>query len=210
MKYFYLLLVGFVSIGALYSLFGIGFFKWTYYQIENPKAEFLVINNEAKGLTIVDFVNYHCSYCKDTHPAMTEALKLHKDIRYVVRPILLPTDPQAEIKQEPAELEKLALAAGIQGKFKEINEAFMEYPETIIPEEVIKETALLYGIDYKKMVEDSKSKKVQKYLDDNVSDMLGLNIQTIPSYVVGKNIYVVMDKMPDVKDFLEMITNEKK
>ena len=41
------------------------------------------------------------------------------------------------------------MAAGLQGKFKEMHEAILEYPEMSVPDSFIEETAALYGIDSK-------------------------------------------------------------
>lgn len=210
MKYIYFLFVGLLALATLYSISGIVFLKWQYYKAEHPKAAFQIIDNENNAFTIIDFTNYRCGFCKKVHPTIDEVLKLNKNVRYIPRPILFPYDPDAEIKQEPNDLEKLVMAAGMQGKFKEIHDSFMEYPEGIIPEDFIKETAELYNIDYKKMVEDSQGPKVLKYLEDNSNALIGLNVPSIPSYVVGKNIYVVKDSVPSLKDFLTMLENEKK
>lgn len=209
MKYFYLLLTVLLILGAAYSLFGIAYIKWSYYQAKNPRADFLIIENNENNLTIVDFVNYRCGYCKKMHPIVEEALDLHKDVRYIVRPILFDINPDAEIKQEPAPLGNLAIAAGFQGKFKEMHDMFMDYPDGIIPEETIKETAELYGLNYEQLIKDSNGEDVKSILDDNIKDMLGMNIQSIPSYIIHKNIYPVNDQLPDLKKFLTMINNEK-
>lgn len=209
MKYFYFLLVGIVSLAALYTVFGISYFKWINYQVHNPKAEFLIIENKNNNLSIVEFTNYACGYCKEMSPLINEALTLHQDVQYIPRPILFTADPDAKEKQEPAALEKLVMAAGMQGRFKEMHDAFMEHPKGIIPEETIKETANLYGIDYDKMVKDAQGKEVEKYLKDNISDMFGMNIQVIPSYMIGEKIFIIKEKLPSLQEFMAVIENAK-
>ena len=145
------------------------------------------------------------------HKTIQETRTLQKNIRYIPRPILfdIPKDAKPEDIQRPAALERLVIAAGLQGKFEEMHNSFMEYPKNIIPEDIIIETANLYGIDYAKMVEDSKGDKVQELLDNNMKDMMRYNIPSLPSYIINKNIYVVGDKMPNLTEFLTMIENEK-
>jgi len=195
MKYFYFILCGLVILAALYSATGVAFFKWNQYKVEHPKANFQIINNGSNEITIVDFTNYRCGYCKGMQDTIKEALSLQKNIRYVPRPVLLGINPEAEKIQEPAELAKLAMAAGMQGKFEAMHTMFMEYPDAIIPEDLIKETAELYGIDYAKMVEDSQSETVKKYLDNNIKDMVGFGIETIPSYIINKDIYIMFSNL---------------
>lgn len=212
MKYFYFFLVGLLTLAALYSVTGIAVLKWSTHKVEHPKAEFLILNSGTNDITLVDFTNYRCNFCKDMHKTIKEARALQKNIRYVPRPILfdIPKDAKPEDIQRPAALERLVIAAGLQGKFEEMHNSFMEYPNNIIPEDIIIETANLYGIDYAKMVEDSKGDKVQEILDNNMKDMMGYNIPYLPSYIINKNIYVIGDKMPNLTDFLTMIENEKK
>lgn len=210
MKYFYYFLAFLITLATLYSVAGIGYFKWLYYKTENPKAGFQVLDNNLNEITIVDFTNYRCGFCKAMHPIIKEAMGLEKNIRYIPRPILFKDIPEEEEKQEPVELEKLVMAAGMQGKFKEMHNFFMEHPNGIIPEEEIKETAELYDINYDQLVKDSQSKQVQEYLENNLNDMLATTIETMPSYIVGKNIYIISEKLPTLQEFLTMVINEKK
>jgi len=212
MKYFYFLLCGLVALLGLYSLAGVAFFKWSAYQTTHPKAGFQVIKSGTNEITIVDFTNYRCGYCKGMHDIIKQARALEKNIRYIPRPILVSQKPDVDeaLKQKPAALEKLVIAAGIQGKFEDMHNMFMEYPEAIIPETLIEETANLYGIDYAKMVEDSQGEQVQKYLDDNMRDMMGYNIAKLPSYIINKNVYSVSDTVPTLQHLLTAIENETK
>lgn len=211
MKYFYYFLVGVLSLAALYNIFGIVYFKWSYFQLENPKENFMIIDSKENNLTIVDFTNYQCKFCRGMHKTISESLELNKDIRYIIRPILLTTDAtETDNTNKTIELERLAIAAGFQGKFKEFHDAFMEYPQIIIPEDFTKETADLYGVDYDRLIQDSQSQKTQKILIDNMDDMLGMNVKTIPSYIINKTIYAVGDTLPSLTNFMTMITNERK
>lgn len=211
MKYFHILLCSMVALFALYNLAGIIFFKWSAYQTTHPKAHFQVIDNGTNDITIVDFTNYRCGYCKQMHATITELLSLQKNIRYVPRPILFGNNPESEdfVQQKPYPLEQLVMAAGLQNKFKEMHTMFMEYPDGVIPEDLIKETAELYGINYDQMVKDAGGKKVKKYLEDNADDMLGYKIQSIPSYIINGNIYRVGDTLPTLQQMLSATENEK-
>jgi protein-disulfide isomerase len=211
MKYLYIALWVVVGLFGLYSVTGILFLKWSTYQVENPKAAFQIIENDRHEITIVDFTNYRCGYCKQMHSTINELLSLQKNIRYIPRPILFGTNPEKEDFQEqkPFPLEQLVMAAGLQGKFFEMHNIFMEYPDGIIPEDLIKETAELYGIDYDQMLIDAQSEKVKKYLDDNMTDMVGYKIQIMPSYIINGNIYRAGDTLPTLQQLLSIIEAEK-
>ncbi len=219
MKYFYFLLVGLVALAGLYTLTGITIVKWSQYEVTHPQGKFQITKGENSKITIVDFTSYRCGYCKSMHKTINEALELHKDVTYITRPILLGQPPKKDQEdqeeqnekpqQQPASLEKLAIAAGLQGKFKEIHGLFMEYPQRIVPEELIKESAELYGVDYDLMVKDSESEKVKEILDNNIDDMINYGVKTIPSYIVGNKIYAIGKDLPDLQKFLAIIDQEK-
>lgn len=180
-------------------MFGILHFKWMYHSVNNPKANFQITGNQNADITLVEFISYSCEYCRQVHPAVKEALEIRKDIRYIARPL-------AFGQENSQRLTRIVLAAGLQGKFWELHDAFLEYPETEIPDEFIEETALLYGLDYKKLIEDSESKKVRKMAENNMAALEHAGIKSVPSFVIGGRIYVIGNSgVPDLKQLLEII-----
>jgi protein-disulfide isomerase len=188
-------------LAGLYSLFGIGYFSWTYHRLENPKGDFQVMENESANITMVEFLNYGCGYCKDLHPVINEALTIRKDVEYVARPILYgeegtPTD----------RLSRYVLAAGLQDGFWEMHEAVLSYPDIDVPDSVIQETAELYGIDYDQLIKDANSERVEKLAQDNLDAMQQAGITSVPSFSIDKKIYIVADEnLPALRNILNII-----
>ena len=96
-----------------------------------PKADFLVRSAKGNhsGLTIVEFVNYDCSFCKKTHLTLLDFMQRHPEINYVVRPV-----PYANGGAEQAA--EYAIAAGLQGKFWEIDKALVDY-DAMLDEKIL-------------------------------------------------------------------------
>lgn len=204
MKYFFYGVVTLVAIAAIYTSYYFVQFKWMYYSINNPGAEFLISGNEESNITLVEFVNYSCGYCKDLHPAVKELQEVRKDIRYIARPITF----QAPEEEKAT---RVAIAAGLQGKFYEFHDAFLEYPEPQVPDDFIQELSALYGINYEQLMQDSESKKVEKIIESNMKAVMKAGIYSVPSFMIGKNIYFVDDTgLPDLKQLLEMIASAEK
>lgn len=202
MSYFYKFCVLILILAAGYTLFGIGAYKWVHHTVKNPKAEFLVSGNKQGNETLVEFMNYGCGYCKEIHPTLIELKEVRNDLRYVIQPVLL-NIPEMD---KPT---RLAVAAGLQGKFDEMHQAFLEYPESPIPDDFIEETANLYGIDYDQMVTDAAEKKVQKILDHGFNAIENMSIYSIPSFVFKNKIYIVSEEnLPDLKQMLEFVSPE--
>lgn len=203
MKIFYRIILILLAIAAAYSLYGIIHFKWMYHRVDNPKAEFFVSGNPNGSVTVVEFINYGCIHCKNLHPVMKEALSVRKDVRYVVRPI-------AYGEGFTDRLTRIVIAAGLQGKFWDLHDAFLEHPEPDIPDDFIEETALLYGLDYEQLMNDADGKKVRKLADNNYAVLEHVGIYSIPSFVVGQKIYRIEETIPTLKNILSMITEAEK
>jgi len=201
-KIIFALFVFCIALVGLYSLYGIGHFKYMNYSIENPKADFQIIGNNEAEITVVEFLNYGCGYCKQLHPTIKELLNLRQDIKYIARPVVFGDENMIKITS-------IVLAAGLQGKFVEMHEAILEYPEINVPDSFIEETASLYGLDYERLVKDSTGKEVNKIAENNLDIMEFSGLSNVPALVINGKFYTISDeKLPDLKEILEAVSKE--
>lgn len=201
MKIFYRVVLIFLILGLGYTLYGIAHFKWMYYSAENPSQDFLVMANPQGDITLVEYLNYSCGFCKALHPVLKETMEIRKDVRYVVRPLAY-----GEPDQDSVRSVKLAFAAGLQGKFLQFHEAFLEYPQPDFPDDFIRELCDLYGVDYEQLIKDSEGKKVKKIVDENLLISNHATIYSVPSIMMGKSIFMPSDEgIPDLKGMLDFI-----
>ena len=199
---FIIVLIPIVLLG-LYSLYGIGHFKYMYYSLDNPKADFQITGDENADVTVVEFLNYGCGYCKELHPSIKQLLTLRKDIKYIARPVVFGDENMTKTTNT-------VLAAGLQGKFWEMHDAILEYPEIEVPDSFIEETAALYGLDYQKLVNDAQGDAVKEIADNNMGTMEHAGLFNVPALVVNGQFYIITnDKLPDFKEILEVVTNAK-
>jgi protein-disulfide isomerase len=139
--------------------------------------------NPEGDVTVVEFFDYNCPYCKRSHAAVEELLESDPDIRYVFKqfPILGPTSVTAA---------KAALAADMQGKYLEVHNAFMNHQGRFESDDQIFEliASLDADIDMDKLRADVNSAEVQKIIDDNHEAAQRLNITGTPGYIFGDEI----------------------
>lgn len=209
MSYLYKFVLVLIAIAMAYTLFGIGHFKWMYHNVNNPAAAFQVSGNAGSDITFIEFLNYGCGHCKTVYPVIKELQETRKDIRYLTRPIAFDmVNESGETVIDKAT--RIALAAGLQGKFNEFNDAFLEYPEATVPDDFIQEIAELYNVDYDQLVKDSEGKKVEKYINENFKALEHAGLYSVPTFMIGHQIYIVTDdNLPDLKKLLNMIANNK-
>lgn len=223
MSIFYRIIIILLVITAGYSLYGIGHFKWMYHRVDHPKADFQISGNLQSDLTLIEFINYNCGYCRQLNPVVKELLEVRKDIRYITRPVsfkIFEQEGEQEEntegeQQQPKEIEdkitKMIFAAGLQGKFWELHDAILGHPDLEIPDGFIQETATLYGLDYDQMAKDAEDKKVQKIMDENLAVFDHIGLYSVPSFMMNGKIYSITDEnLPDLKKLLDFIVSAEK
>lgn len=164
---------------ALYELWRINSF---FSSMAKPEAAFTVLSEgNPEDIAIVEFIDYGCQACRTSHLAALDYSAANPDIRYVVRPV--PTNPP---EKEWAAL--MVLAAGLQGKFAEVDRAIAEY-EGELDDKFFRETAAVYELDYDRMVRDAQGDEVFALAKDNAQKVVNIGMQTTPAFLIGKTLY---------------------
>lgn len=136
--------------------------------------------NPDGDVTIVEFFDYHCGYCKRAHPTMASVIKTDPKIRiaYKQMPILTPNSRVAAAG---------ALAAAKQGKFKEMHNALMEARGEITKDRVMQIAATL-KLDADKLAKDMAAPDVTQQIDRSLELAKALGIDGTPAFVIGNKV----------------------
>ncbi len=183
---------------ALYEITAIGRY---YNGLRSPLSDFTVTEREGNQnpLTIVEFMHYQCNFCKETHAVLVEYARSNPEIRLVTRPV--PFEGPAETAAERA------LAAGLQGKFWEMDSALTEY-RGALDEKFYRETAALYNIDYERMVADADGAEIAEMAKDNADAIVKTGIKQTPAFMIGKTVYE-LDAPLTLPDLIRMVREEQ-
>ncbi len=148
--------------------------------ISDPQSP--VSGNPKGDVTIVEFVDYRCGYCKRVHPAIKKLLKDDRAIRYVIKdfPIL---GPQSEIASRAA----LAIWHMFPEKHQAYHDEMMSIRGTIDEESVVSKAKML-GIDTKLLKKAMADKHIDSLLAKNFSLAKALNINGTPAFIIGDQI----------------------
>ncbi len=158
---------------------------------------------EDADVTVVEFLSYGCSYCREVHPTIISAVKKDRNVRYIPRPV--PTGDQ-----EAVHAALLAYTAGEQGKFIEMhNELMNNY--RVIDEGVVVELAQKMEIDIERLSKDVKSSKIAGKINENGRLFNKIGGQATPTFVINDSlVFVPEGSMPSVDDFLKMFNEARK
>lgn len=140
-----------------------------------------VSGNLNGDVTVIEFFDYRCGYCKRVASAVTQLQKDEPGVRVVYKdfPIL------GEVSVFGA---RAALAAREQGKHQVFHEAMLTSENELTNEEVLA-IAQRVGLDVKKLEVDLQAPELQAAIDRNHALAKLLGISGTPGFVVGNEVY---------------------
>jgi protein-disulfide isomerase len=135
------------------------------------------IGNPSGAVTVVEFFDPRCGYCKRMLPVVEELLRRQRDVRWVMKdlPILGPASVLAS---------RVLLAAQKQGKYAELHDAVLKLREEPT-EPVLKREAERAGLDWARLKRDMDDPAIQRRIDANNRLAQALQVQGTPAMVVG-------------------------
>jgi protein-disulfide isomerase len=136
--------------------------------------------NPDGDVTIVEFFDYRCPYCKQVEPAIEALVREDRKIRIVYKefPVLGPESVYAS---------RMALAARKQGKYAAFHDAMMAVHGAVNEESIVK-TAEAAGLDVAQAKLDMDSAEVKDSLKRNYALADALDIQGTPAFIVGDTL----------------------
>ncbi len=142
-----------------------------------------VAGNPQGDVTIVEFFDYRCGYCKQVHPALLQLLKEDRGVRLVLKelPVLGPESITAS---------RAAVAALEQdkgGKYYAFHNAMMGFRGQL-SEAAVFRMAGEAGLDVRKLKADMELPKVEQALRSNLALADKLGIQGTPGIVIGTEL----------------------
>lgn len=156
--------------------------------IKDNKAEIFsaktdgVVGNPNGKVTIVEFFDYNCGYCKRAQADMLALTKANPDLRFVLKefPILGPDSQKAHVVSQ-------AFLKLMPEKFEEFHNKLLEARSRATEESAIK-LALSLGTDEAKLREGMKDPEIANTFGKTYDLANKLQITGTPSYVVGDEV----------------------
>ena len=139
-----------------------------------------VSGNPQGDVTVVEFFDYRCGYCKRAFPSVMALLKADSQVRVVWKefPILGPVSLFAA---------RAAMAADKQGLYHEFHVAVMGAEEELTEDTVIA-LAAANGLDIDRLRADMEDPAIDAYLEETRQLAQALGITGTPAFVVGDTL----------------------
>lgn len=139
-----------------------------------------VAGNPDGDVTVVEFYDLHCPYCRSMVPIVSQLLAHDPKLRLVYKdiPILGPGSTLGA---------RAVLAAERQGGYLRLHDAIMAGPSQIT-EDSLHASSDAAGLDWPRLRHDMDDPSVQHRIDANLALAHKLGIEGTPVYVVGEKM----------------------
>ncbi len=150
-----------------------------------------VAGNPAGDVTIVEFFDARCPYCKRLEPTMADLLRGDAGVRLVYKdlPILGPASLLGS---------RALLAAQRQGGYEKLRDALMRGGADITRESIGGEAQRL-GLDWPQLQRDMEDPAIKHRLDANIQLAHALGIQGTPALVIGEDLIPGAVELPELQ-----------
>ena len=135
------------------------------------------IGNPKGDVTLVEYFDYNCGYCRSSLPVIAELARRDPNVRVVFKefPIL---------SEQSVTAARLSLAAAAQGKFKPFHDAL--YAAGPVSEQTMQQAAKTAGLDLAKAAAMTPTAEAEIAANRRVAQTLGLT--GTPSWVIGTKV----------------------
>lgn len=155
-------------------------------QVKARMADFVadpddpVLGNPEGDVTLVEFFDYRCPYCKSVAEVVEQVVEEDGGIRLVMKefPILGPDSTFAA---------RAALASVAQGRYEDFHFAMMNAPGKVTIDQV-RAIAAHIGLDMAKLQRDMQSDEIERIINENIALAEEVGIRGTPAFVIGDEI----------------------
>lgn len=149
--------------------------------LNDPDAP--VLGNPAGDVTVIEYFDYQCPYCKANHPMLTREVERDGNIRLLLKdwPIFGAASVHAT---------QLVLGAQAQGQYQAAQSALMA-TEGRLSEAQVDSTLTGAGIDIAaaRAAHDADAARWSALLDRNAAQAGAFGFMGTPSYIVGMTLF---------------------
>lgn len=148
--------------------------------IYNDPGDFVAGNPEG-DVTIVEFFDYQCGYCKRSFEPLMDFVKADGNVRLILKefPILGPASLEAS---------KAAVAAKKQGLYFEMHQALYEHKGQLDSDAIL-EVAKSVGLDVARLRKDMEDPAIVEMVSRHYDLAEALGVDGTPAFIVGGELY---------------------
>lgn len=138
-----------------------------------------VLGNPEGDVTVVEFFDYNCPYCKKAADNVRSLIKQDEQVRVVFRELPI-------LGKGSAFAARAALAARKQGKYERLHWALMSQPR--VSQASVLKVAAKIGIDIDQLKRDMRLREVNDHIALSMDLTRNLDLNGTPTFIIGDRI----------------------
>lgn len=160
--------------------------------VNDPNAP--SIGNPEGDVTIVEFMDYNCGYCKRATGEVAGLLAADSNVRIVFREFPILGAPSVAAA-------KAALAAREQGAYEAMHKAMMAQER--VTEVSAFSAAAELGLDLERLRRDMASEEVEQHIATSMKLARELGIRGTPAFIIGDRLVAGLAPASDLLDLVK-------
>jgi protein-disulfide isomerase len=137
-----------------------------------------VSGNPAGDVTIVEFLDYNCGFCKSVQSAVDAVMKSDGKIRLVNKELPVVGGESSVLAA------RAALAAARQGKYDALHDRLMQ-AKTRVDMAAIEREAAAAGLDLARLKRDMDDAAIKRQIEDNLELSRAVGVTGTPAFIIG-------------------------
>ncbi len=154
--------------------------------------------NPSANVTIVEFYDYQCSYCKASEEGLERILQEDGNIKIVYKDF-----PKLGALSVTAAIATLASARQDPNKYLQLHDILMSKDVRLTGEEMIYQAAASVGLDVGRLKQDMGDPAIAQQIQDNITLGRSIGVSVTPSFVVGRHLYPGYATYDKLKQFVD-------
>ena len=139
-----------------------------------------VAGNPNGDVSVVEFFDYNCPYCRHALPDVLKLLNEDGKVRLVLKELPILSDDSVAAA-------KLALAANKQGKYFEMHQKLFSEPGKADKDKALR-IAKELGLDIDELQKDAEDPDIKKALDEAKELAQKLDLKGTPMFLIGDRV----------------------
>jgi len=168
---------------------------------ESQNTQSPVWGNPNGDVTVVEFFDYNCPYCKQVFPSVKKLIADDGNIKVIMKEL-----PVLGVNSEYAA--KAALAAQKQGKYEQFHAQMMNKGSRL-SQKGVEAAAKQIGLDLEQLKRDMESKEVQLELERTSLWAQRLGVNGTPAFVIGEELIPGAIDGQRMKQFVELARKQQ-
>ena len=150
-------------------------------------AHQVVLGNPKGNVTMVEFFDYNCGYCKRALPDMVDLLKTDPDLKFVLKEFPVLGEGSVQAAQ---------VAAAVRMQDKSGGKKYLDFHQKLLggrgPADKARALAAAKdaGLDTARIEKDLESPEVKATIEENFKLAEAMGMNGTPSYVIGKQVVI--------------------